>query len=496
MRKFLTYAVIGTLVAGALLGARELRQSQQASDEPPVEILDQTVVQRGNLRVTISATGAVSPQRQVPLLFESTGSVTEVLVGVGDTVRAGDVLARLDTAQAEATLNEALLALDVQQRAYALLTSAPRPEDLAVAQAALNSALAALNAAASTGVTAQDEQIAYLQSELARNQLWQAQLQRDIAANPAPLVDVSSLLPDGATNVPQELIDQANAALSGLIPSSSLNTGSLNAGLNQAEYGVAIADSNYNATVSRTGDAAGISSAQAAATAAQIALDRLTNGASDRDLQLAEIGLQQAELAVEAAQASVDRALLIAPFEGVIALNNLVIGELPPTQSAAMLLMDTSGYYVDIAADETDVVDLAVDQPVELDFDALPDQVLTGSVARINLLPTVLGQLVTYPVRVALDPTEQPVRVGMTATATVIVNELRDVLVVPNRFIRLDRVTGRAYLTVQDAANSFREVEVVLGLRNEIDSEIVSGVDERATIALIPRATFDPIRGF
>ncbi len=497
MRKFLTYTVIAVVVAGALLGARELQQAQQSATDEAVQVLDQTIVERGNLRVTVSATGAVTPQRQVPLLFESTGTVTEILVVEGAAVRAGDVLARLDTTQAEALLNEALLALEVQQRAYALLTSPPRPEDLAVAQAALNSALAALNAAASTGVSAQDQQIAYVQSELARNQLWQAQLQRDIAANTSgPSVDVSGLLPNGGDNVPQDIIDQANAALSGLIPSVNVDVSSFEAGLDQAAYGVAIADSNYTATRSRGGDTAGMSSAQAAATAAQIALDRLTNGASERDLQLADIGLRQAELTVESAQASLDRAVLVAPFDSVIARNNLVVGEFPPSQAAAMLLVDTSGYYVEIATDETDVVDLAVDQLVELDFDALPDALLTGHVVRINLLPTTVGQLVTYPVRVALDATDQPVRVGMTATATIIVNELRAVLMVPNRFIRLDRVTAKAYITVQEGVNSFREVEVTLGLRNEIASQIVSGVEAGTTIVLIPRGTFDPIRGF
>ena len=50
---------------------------------------------------------------------------------------------------------------------------------------------------------------------------------------------------------------------------------------------------------------------------------------------------------------------------------------------------------------------------------AIYRQRLTGQVARINLLPTTVGRLVTYPVRVALDPTDQPVRVGMTATVVV-----------------------------------------------------------------------------
>jgi HlyD family secretion protein len=498
MRKLIKYVVIAAVIAGIALGVRAARQAQQTADEQTTEILDEMIAQRGDLRVTVSATGAVTPVRQVPLLFEGTGVVTEVLVNAGDTVRAGDVLARLDTVQAEALLNEAALALDVQRRAYELLISPPRPEDIAVAQAALNSALAAMNAAASSGVSAQDQEIAYLQSELARNQLWQAQLQRDLAASVqgwSP--DVTALLPNGGADVPTELIDRANAALAGLMPSMSApDVSSFESSLNQAQYGVEIADSNYNAALSRGGDTAGAASAQAAATAAQIALDRLTNGASQRDLAMAEIGLRQAELTVEAAQAALNRALLIAPFAGVIAVNNLVVGELPPTQAAAMLLVDNSRFYVDVAVDETDVVDLALDQTTEIDFDALPDQLLTGHVSRINLLPTVVGQLVNYRVRVTLDPTEQPVRVGMTVTATIIVDELRGVLTLPNRFIRLDRMSGQAYVTIIGDDGTAREVAVTLGLRNEIESQVLSGLDEGAHVVLVPRATLDPIRGF
>jgi len=496
MRKLLSYAVIALVIAGVLLGAREFRL--QSRETETVEILDQMVVERGDLRVTVSATGAVLPQRQVPLLFEAQGVVVEINVADGDQVRAGDVLARLDTTEAQATLDEALVALEVQRIAYDYLLSPPRPEDIAVAQAALDSALASMNAAASSGVSAQDSQIAALQGEIARNRLWQAQLQRDIAVNtPGYSPDIRGLLPDGGENLPPEVIEQANAALAGLLPSApGVDPASFEAGLEQAQYGIEIADSNYNATLGRSGDTAGYSSAQAAAIAAQVALDRLVSGASERDLELAEIGLRQAELAVETAQLNLDRATLVAPFDGVVVQNRLVVGELPPAQTPALLLLDLSGFFVDIAIDETDVVDLALDQPVELDFDALPDTLLSGRVTRINQTPTVVGQLVSYPVRVALDSTDQPVRVGMTATATVIVNELNGVLTLPNRFIRLDRLTGSAFVSVQAVDGTFSEVQVELGLRNELESEIVSGLTEGTRVVLLPRGTFDPIGDF
>ncbi len=54
-------------------------------------------VQRGTYKTTVSADGTITPKRDAELSFSSSGVVTAVLVGVGDQVRKGDVLARIDS---------------------------------------------------------------------------------------------------------------------------------------------------------------------------------------------------------------------------------------------------------------------------------------------------------------------------------------------------------------------------------------------------------------
>ncbi|MEP7290590.1 MAG: efflux RND transporter periplasmic adaptor subunit, partial [Chloroflexota bacterium] len=263
------------------------------------------------------------------------------------------------------------------------------------------------------------------------------------------------------------------------------------------EYGVEIADANAAAAASRGADPGSIASANAAVVSAQQQLNRLENGASDFDLQAAEINLNLAQLAVDQAQVALNRATLFAPFDGVIAQNNLVEGEVPPSDNAALLLVDNGELYVDLAADETDVVKVMLGQSVELAFDALPDAEITGRVTRIAVTPTITGQLVTYAVRVTLDPTDEPVRIGMSATATVIVDQLNDVLIVPNRFIRIDRTTGGAFVTTADASvrGGYREIPVELGLRNELNSQVTAGLEAGQQIVLLPRAAFEVFGG-
>ena len=220
--------------------------------------------------------------------------------------------------------------------------------------------------------------------------------------------------------------------------------------------------------------------------------DQLKNGPTDLQLKIAQTQLQIATLAVKQAQMTLNRSVLVAPFDGIVAQNNLVLGEAPP-QGAAISLIDTSSYFVDVAVDETDIVNVQTGQSVTLRLDALPDAKITAHVTRVSLTPVRAGQLVTYTVRVTLDPTTEPIRVGMTTTATIVVNQLKDVIALPNRFIRIDSVSQQAFVTVQESDTKFKDVPVTLGVRNETTSEIVSGLEIGKKVVLVPRAAFNPI---
>lgn len=497
LRRVTGLIVFAALAAAVLFGARQFIQSRGDEGlDAGNPILEQMTVERGELRVTVGAAGAVSPERQVPLAFEAPGLVAGVLVEPGQRVAAGDPLARLDTADLDMTVRAAQLAVDSQRAAFDALTAPAREIDVAAAQAVVDAAQASLAAAYGTAPSTNQVEIARLQADLARNQLWQAQLQRDISASqPGISFDVGSLVPDGS-DVPQDVIDQVNGALAGLITMPPAGSGAnFTAGLNQAEYGVDIADSSFAATAGRGANAGTVAQAQAAVVNAQAALDRLLNGPTDLDLQMAELGIQRAELALEQARAALDKTVIYAPFDGVVAAVNAVAGELPPAQQPAVLLVDESQLYLDLAVDETDVVDMAVGQPAELRFDALPDSEVTGVISRVAATPLVTGQLVSYPVRVAIDPSDAPVRLGMTSTATVVVQELEDALVVPNRFIRLDRASQQAYVTIETEDGRFTEIPVELGLRNQTESQVVSGLDEGQRIVIVARSTYDPFSG-
>src|SRR6185437_14501370 len=97
-------------------------------------------VNTGTVSVVVAATGPVSTADSIPLTFKSAGKITAILVKPGDKVTAGQVLAKEDATDFQNTLNQAMATLDQQKAALAKLQTGPTPQQLVVAQQAIDSA--------------------------------------------------------------------------------------------------------------------------------------------------------------------------------------------------------------------------------------------------------------------------------------------------------------------------------------------------------------------
>jgi len=148
---------------------------------------------------------------------------------------------------------------------------------------------------------------------------------------------------------------------------------------------------------------------------------------------------------------------LKAPFDGVVAAVNVqpssIVGggsggsssstssSTGSTGSAAITLVDRSTLHVDVNLSETDAARVAVGQPVTLSFDALPNVTLSGKVATIGPAATVQQNVVTYPVQVQFDPGTTPIKVGMSATADIQVQQINHAILVPSRAVQTSGTT-------------------------------------------------------
>ncbi|HWO72375.1 MAG TPA: HlyD family efflux transporter periplasmic adaptor subunit, partial [Dehalococcoidia bacterium] len=191
-----------------------------------------------------------------------------------------------------------------------------------------------------------------------------------------------------------------------------------------------------------------LSAAQASLTAAQQRYEELLHPAPDAVLPL-QASVAQAAEAVDAAQANLDKATIVAPFDGVIAAINGTVGgqatggatTTAQASAAVVSLLNPRQIRIDANVDQADVSKLRTGQPASITFDALAGFVYQASVSSVGLLPTTSQGVVTYLVSFAIDtgalpPTTPVPTPGMTAQITVTVGSAQNALVVPTRSVR------------------------------------------------------------
>jgi len=194
------------------------------------------------------------------------------------------------------------------------------------------------------------------------------------------------------------------------------------------------------------------------------------------------------------AENALANARLVAPIDGVVSQVNIKAGEVATNARPAVVVTDLSQFRMKVLVDEIDVRQIAVGQPVRLSVDALPGAEITGKVTEISPTASNVNGVVAYEVTVVPDATTEPLRAGMSATAIVTTADVADVILVPNRYITVDRTTGDAYVYKMVDGQPVRQA-IELGLRNERESQVLAGVQDGDELAFITQSSEDQLRG-
>jgi HlyD family secretion protein len=130
--------------------------------------------------------------------------------------------------------------------------------------------------------------------------------------------------------------------------------------------------------------------------------------------------------------------------------------------------------------DEIDVGKIAVGMPCRIKVGAIPDQPVTGRLARIAPQATQEAGATLFDVEIELDP-DQPVvlRAGYSANADVVIREKTDVVIIPERLVIFEEEGSLTYVEIPGQGPEAEPVklEVELGLSDGLNVEIVEGVE-------------------
>jgi HlyD family secretion protein len=498
--------IIPILLAVALIAGFFGYRAYAGSQTSNATDLQTATVEVGTVTATLSATGNVRSGQTATITWQTPGKVEEVSLQPGDLVEEGDLLAALDP---DSLSNEMIQArqelIDAQQALDDLLNStlqqAQALQAVEDAQEALdNLKLAAAEEASQAQLALVEAQEAYEDALAARERMNYPHTTDELVVEKA---ETDYLLAKAAyKKALQEYNKYATNKLTNPARVRALNN--LVAAKQQMEEAYATYNwylLGYTEAEIAQADAA-LAVAQANLEAAQAAWDSLKNGTSEAAIALAEATLADAQrdyerlkdgpsaediaaaqAAVDSAQAFLDRAWLRAPFDGVITEVYIKTGDLVSAGDAAFRIDDLSSIYVDLQISEYDLASLEVGQAATLEFDAIPDREYTGVVAEIGMVGTVSQGVVNYPVTVRLTDADEDILTGMTAAVTIIVDQVANVLVVPNRAIRT--TGGQQMVTVLFEGQQIT-IPVTVGLSGDSVSEVISDqLREGDTLVLV-----------
>jgi len=465
----------------------------------------------GDLSITAAGSGQLAASAEMDLAFSANGILEQLLVDVGDEVKAGDVLGWIDDAsarqsvaeaelqvleaeqalavaqaQAELTVNQAQADLDTAQSALdELLNWEPDEDEIVLAKANLVSAQTSYqNTVAKAGV---DQTIS------SRVSLQQAI--EDLTNAQADYADAMSPDRDWEQDIETTRASAANAVY-------------------KAQQSLEVAQASYDLSMINS-TAADIQSAKAQLLSAQSALEEVETPPEDEEITAAQINVQQAALALEqaklaladteegksaaeweaelaleqaqlnlaTAQKTLDGVTLVAPFDGTVTAVNCTVGE--TCSGAAVVLANLGTPVLQFWIEEADMGSAAKGNPVRIVFEALPDYDYTGEIYRVDPVLTTVGSTSAVQLWATIDTAAHPVKLlgSMNADVEIVAGEALNALLVPVQALReLGEDQYAVFVVGTDSELEMRTVEI--GLMDFVNAEVKSGLERGEMVTL------------
>jgi len=430
----LAIVAVAVLSAGcASPGVLAQMQGQAQSPPPddgviPVEV---ATVETGSMAKVMEYSGSLQPQRSVSILPRVGGQIQSILVQAGDTVRAGDPIAVIDSEAYQLQLDQAQIGLDLARLRLAKMKQGTRPEQLLAARSAADIARAALRDAKNPDENARTVAAANLAQAEAAVRLAQYQYDKISWAGQAGMTKEALQLQQATT-----AYEQAKAAYDMQMNPSDSRLAAVEGQVVQADLNLALAEHPIEQV----------------------------------DFDMADLGVKQAEAAVKQAQLQVNYAMVRAPFAGIVSETYVHPGSMVGTQVpvASLISPETE---IALNVEERQIGEVRVGQEAVTSVAAFPGRPFPGTVT--SVAPAADARTHTFTVKVT--PAEQSgmLRSGMYATVSILALERMKTILIPQSAMIDDGVAQRAYVVVDGKAVSRA---LVTGLTDNEHVEVLSGL--------------------
>lgn len=498
---------------------------------PQQESVQTETVLKQDLKKSISVSGTIS----AAAMYSTNSNITDVRVKelrvkVGDRVKAGDVIALLDTTALERSLSLAKENLSAAQQKNALdLAAAKRNYETAQTTSQIMAARLTgdmqtaqnlYNKSVTDAATAKTENAALTReqqnrektlsdvqknADLANAALSQRAKELSAAQNKVDTMKNSiSVSDNSATNVDQASYNAAVAALSAAqstYDAAKADADSKNSALTSAQASLS------EVRAKKTESDSNMKNMDSATDANQTAVEKARQSQDDtnrsnaknledtRDLVTgsktaavpATISAQQD---VDKYQQQIDSCTIKAPADGLVTSVSVRAGDTYKGGEIAMIQDDT-GYKVSATVDQYDISDVTAGQAAVIKTETTGDQDMTGKLTFVSPVPRAATAAATttaadaaatvtatsnaggdYPVEASIDHPSERLRIGMTAKLTIVEKEVRNALTVSDSSVRTD-AAGNHFVEVQKDDGSAGKIPVTYGLKTDYYVQII-----------------------
>ena len=361
-------------------------------------------VERGNLRNTVTATGALQAVTTVQVGSQASGTISALYADFNSTVKKGQVVAQLDPSTSKAQVEQARANLENAKAG------------LANARAAVVNSRAGVSDAQARNLAAR--------STVQNNQAGVSAAEANVAVLKAQQDDALSLLKQ-----------QESLLKAGVIAQRDYDVAQTAYKTAEARYNQAVSQLNQAKLTEQSASTAGIAQSKATVEQSQAQVQQ-----SQAQVQQAAAQVQQATAALNLAEVNLSHTTITSPIDGIVVSRDVNVGQTVAASLSAPTLFtianDLTQMQVIANIDQADIGLVEQAKSVKFSVDAFPSKEFEGKIEQMRLNPQNVQNVVTYNVVIDVANPEQTLKPGMTANLTITIDERNNVLKVPNAALR------------------------------------------------------------
>lgn len=214
-------------------------------------------------------------------------------------------------------------------------------------------------------------------------------------------------------------------------------------------------------------------------------LDRVSARDEESEITRDEARRAQARAQVNAVAAQLSDGKIRAPFDGIIARHDLEVGQIVSAFSNQITMFADTTKILKLNTPEIYINKINLGDTVDIQIDAYPEESFQGIVSFIDVIDTEVDGVPVYETDIILNNSDDRIRIGMNARASIIADKKESVIAIPIHYISTNNGVQSVLIRLSERPTKTEKRIITTGFKgNSGLIEVISGLIEGEIILL------------